>query len=330
MNKKYIIPFVIICLFALSSCLADNNMQPEEEGEIIVSFSTRLATPDNNDLFIDKVRIFIFVGDELETQSSHITISANERFSVSATIGLKDVYVVANETQEMVSLLENVVTKSELLDIIASRNQLTDSSSGGKLARYLPRVGYKENVLVEAVSGGQQAASVHIDAVAILARINIMFDKMDENLAVTIENVKLNKVPNITWLWSIENATVPDNIQYNPVILSPSIGSRTLNNVQRETNAQKVIDAARRLPGADMSVSPALQMHSVYTFENLWNEKVEMEVAMLVNGREITHTKTINTVERGHHYVIYGRIFKDKTRSSDDNIQLDFTVSVAE
>lgn len=197
-NKISILTFALSCLvaFALFSCSrgdlppADNN----EHGYIIATLNTaqtRNPLEATNDDVVRSVRIFVFVDEMLETQQlfRHGEAGWNNPFRMEVVLGQKNIFVVANETAEMQTALEKVLTVRDLYNVIAAETAINqpfvfDVNDG------LPMTGRIEDVSV--VANTVTSTTVTLTHLTAKLSINIIdgaqFDYPIEISRITLRN----------------------------------------------------------------------------------------------------------------------------------------------
>src|SRR5690554_1038173 len=156
---RQVITIITLCLTVLMSCFHDDALEMcEEKGLIILNLgvdgmSTRAAGDQliAGDEAITKVRIFVFVGDALEVNRLYSIGESqfNNPFVLEVATGLKDIYVVANESGALSTELASVYSKSELTGIMSE----TISEITGPLDLPLVMTGSSTGVSVETVEG---------------------------------------------------------------------------------------------------------------------------------------------------------------------------------
>ena len=121
----------LLCISSFTSSIYDDVVEQEEErGFIIMNLAmdglkTRAVGDPlfTNDDVISKVRIFVFVGELLEI--NQLFTSGESQFTnpfvLNVATGVKDVYVVANESSSLTPILETVNTKVGLTAILADQ-----------------------------------------------------------------------------------------------------------------------------------------------------------------------------------------------------------------
>jgi len=184
--SPFYLPIALLTLLwiAIPSCLHDN-FPEEEPGIIVVSLdgvSTRAAGDliTDDDATIDKVRIFVFVGGLLE--KNILFISGNDNFTnpfvLEVATGIKDVYVVANESDLLTPVLGAINSKSGLMAVMADQ-------ISSPLAPPLLMTGSASSTQVEVKSDpDRNKATVTLTRVA--AKISLSFKKnTDANVNIT-------------------------------------------------------------------------------------------------------------------------------------------------
>src|SRR5690554_4385715 len=261
---RHVITIIALCLTVLMSCFHDDALEMcEEKGLIVVNLAmdglnTRAAGDQlfTGDEAITKVRIFVFTGDILETNQLFISgeTQFNNPFVLEVATGTKDIYVVANETSGLTTKLSSVLTKSELLDIIAE-------TISDPLSLPLVMTGSQTGVTVDVVEEpNRNTANVILTRVA--AKISLQFKK-DTDADVLIIKVSLLNNSGETTIWDngVLNNGV-NNWNWNHNLSTPLILGSTPSGIEGQEN--------------------------IYLYENLTNgdktKATQLEVEALYNG----------------------------------------------
>src|SRR5690554_1986720 len=189
---RQVITIITLCLTVLMSCFHDDALEMcEEKGLIIVNLATdglnTRAAGDQlfaGDEAITKVRIFVFVGDALEVNRLYSIGESqfNNPFVLEVATGLKDVYVVANESVDLGNRLLTVTTKSGLNSILA--DEISSS-----LSLPLVMTGIKTGVdVVEMEEPDHNFTDITLTR--IVSKISLKFNK-NTDADVTITKVSL-------------------------------------------------------------------------------------------------------------------------------------------
>lgn len=173
------------------SCLSDEVVNHDDErGYIVMSLNnaktkgTREGAlfSDDAEKTISKVRVFVFHGLALEV--NRLFVAGNENFSnpfrVEVATGIKDVYVVANESDALTATLSGVKSRDDLKKV------MTDEINA-PVSLPLPMVGELKRVTVDKPkSSGEPHNMVKIELTRIVAKIKINFKKSnDEDVKIT-------------------------------------------------------------------------------------------------------------------------------------------------
>ena len=321
-NKKYsyylqVIFVISLFLTALSSCQFDGLAEDcEEKGLIILNLgvdgmSTRAAGDQlfAGDEAITKVRIFVFVGDALEVNRLYSIGESqfNNPFVLEVATGLKDIYVVANESGALSTELASVYSKSELTGIMSE----TISEITGPLDLPLVMTGSSTGVSVETVEGTDRNTT-EVVLTRIASKISLRFKK-DINPDVSITKVSLINNAGVTTIW--------DN--------------GVLNNGINNWNWNHTLDIALPLSSEVAAIN---DFENIYLYENLTNgdksKATQLEVEALYNGIPAKYRVYINenisspgsgnagdpsssvtnqsdhlySIKRNHHYQLNGTI----------------------
>lgn len=118
----------IALLIMTAACISDEvtSYQDKGKGLIIMSLHNIQSRTPGNPLFlgdeqVTKVRIFVFTDDVLEKNRLFVSgeNSFVNPFVMTVTTGIKDLYVVANETETLTTKLMSVTTREQLEEILA-------------------------------------------------------------------------------------------------------------------------------------------------------------------------------------------------------------------
>lgn len=315
----YLQNIVITLLFitAFSSCQFEELAEDcEEKGLIILNLgvngmSTRAAGDQlfTGDEAITKVRVFVFVGDALEVNRLYSIGESqfNNPFVLEVATGLKDIYVVANESGALSTELASVYSKSELLGIMSE--SITEIT--GPLELPLVMTGNRTGVTVDVVEGTDRNTT-EVVLTRIASKISLRFKK------ATIQDVLITKVS------LIKNAGVT-TIWENGV----------LNDGENNWNWNHTLDIALPLSSDLAAIN---DFENIYLYENLTNgdksKATQLEVEALYNGVPTKYRVYINenisspgsgnagdpsssvinpsdhlySIKRNHHYQLNGTI----------------------
>jgi hypothetical protein len=320
-NKKYsyylqVIFVISLFLTALSSCQFDELAEDcEEKGLIILNLgvngmSTRAAGDQlfTGDEAITKVRVFVFVGDALEVNRLYSIGESqfNNPFVLEVATGLKDIYVVANESGDLSTELASVYSKSELLGIMSE--SITEIT--GPLELPLVMTGNRTGVTVDVVEGTDRNTT-EVVLTRIASKISLRFKK------ATIQDVLITKV---SLLNNAGITTIWDN--------------GVLNDGANNWNWNHTPDLALPLTSDAAAIS---NFENIYLYENLTNgdksKATQLEVEALYNGiptkyrvyvnenitsasgnagdpisSEITPADHLYSLKRNYHYQLNGTI----------------------
>lgn len=219
-------PLIIMLLSAsvFSSCIFDEALEPHgEKGLIIVNLAMdRMETRAAGDpLFtgeeqITKARVFVFTGEAMEVCKLFTSGAGQDSFAnpfiLEVATGVKDVYVVANETTGLGLKLAAVTTKAGLNSVMADE-------ISASLVLPLVMAGKAEGVTVEAVeeTPGNTAA---VTLTRAAAKVSVQLNK-DTDADVKITRVSLIDNAGKTPLWE-EGAAVNDQSYWDLEYPSPS------------------------------------------------------------------------------------------------------------
>ena len=300
--------FVFLRFFALSllSCSTEDVPRTDDDYGYIY---TTVRTPNTLDLtdeddVIHTIRIFVFVGDLLETQKLFVRGEDEKEwknsFRLRVATGTKNVMVVANETAYMTTQLEAVRTRQNLYDVEAEHitSPFTFAPSQG-----LPMTGKRENVDV-AIGGGTATVTL----TKMVAKLDITIIDGSERGDITITEITLFNNKGISLLWDRSDGAfliVTENDFFDIDITVPKLSDRWViptlylyENLRGQENPAKAtrleIAAVLQLDNGD--TFPVT--YSVYINEHLPNTS---EVDSPENQRFL--------IQRGHHYTLTGTIW---------------------
>ncbi|MFA6702714.1 MAG: fimbrial protein [Dysgonamonadaceae bacterium] len=273
----YLRAIVVFLLFisVFTSCIYDDVVEQEEHGLIIVQvgfdeIETRAAGDilfPGTDAEITKVRIFVFVGELLEI--NQLFTSGESQFTnpfvLDVATGLKDVYVVANESSSLTPILETVNTKAGLTAILADQIY-------APVTPPLVMTGSVSNVsVIEKIDPDRNSITIPLTRVA--AKISLEFKK-DTDANVSITKVSLLNNTNKTAIWG-GGASITGQSYWN--------WSHTL------ATALDLNSTATNISGQE----------NIYLYENLAgpenkDDAVQLEVEALYNGIPTKYRVYIN------------------------------------
>ena len=272
---RQVITIITLCLTVLMSCFHDDALEMcEEKGLIILNLgvdgmSTRAAGDQlfAGDEAITKVRIFVFVGDALEVNRLYSIGESqfNNPFVLEVATGLKDIYVVANESGALSTELASVTSKSQLTELMVGQTLsplnlpliMTGSESGINVIEQLEPL----------------HNNVDISLTRVAAKISMRFKK-DTDANVSITKISLLKNSENTTLW--DNGAITSDItkwDWNHILTTPLVLTSTATAVSGYEN--------------------------IYLFENLAGElnkdkATQLEVEALYNGIQTKYRVYIN------------------------------------
>ena len=319
-NKKYsyylqVIFVISLFLTALSSCQFDELAEDcEEKGLIILNLgvngmSTRAAGDQlfTGDEAITKVRVFVFVGDALEVNRLYSIGESqfDNPFVLEVATGLKDIYVVANETSGLTTKLSSVLTKSELTeDIIAE-------TISDPLSLPLVMTGSQTGVTVEVVEEpNRNTANVILTRVA--AKISLKFKK-DTDADVSITKVSLLNNTKVTTIWDngVLNNGV-NNWNWNHNLLAPLVLGSTPSGIEGQEN----IYLYENLTNGDKTKATQLEVEALYNgvptkYRVYINENITLPGSGIAGDPNSSVTDPSNhlySLKRNYHYQLNGTI----------------------
>lgn len=273
----YLRDIVVFLLFisTLTSCIYDDVVEQEEDRGLIIlnlamdGLNTRAAGDPlfTDDDVISKVRVFVFVGELLEINQLFISGESqfNNPFVLNVYTGLKDVYVVVNETATLTTKLEAVNTKAALSAILADQ-------ISAPLTLPLVMTGSASNVsVIEKTDPERNSITIPLTRVA--AKISLEFKKdTDANVSITKVSL-LNNTSKIA-IWD-GGASITEQSYWN--------WSHTL------ATALDLSNTASEISG----------LENIYLYENLAGPEnkdnaVQLEVEALYNGIPTKYRVYIN------------------------------------
>ena len=311
---RQVITIITLCLTVLMSCFHDDALEMcEEKGLIIVNLATdglntRAAGDQlfNGDEAITKVRVFVFVGDLLEVNElfSIGEEKFNNPFILEVATGTKDIYVVANETSGLTTKLSSVLTKSELLDIIAE-------TISGPLSLPLVMTGSQTGVTVDVVEEPtRNTANVILTRIA--SKISLKFKK-DTDADVLITKVSLLNNSGETTIWDngVLNNGV-NNWNWNHNLSTPLSLQTAASGVEGKEN----IYLYENLTNGDITKATQLEVEALYNsvptkYRVYINENITIPGSGIAGDPNSSVTDPSNhlySLKRNYHYQLNGTI----------------------
>ena len=312
---RQVITIITLCLTVLMSCFHDDALEMcEEKGLIIVNLATdglnTRAAGDQlfaGDEAITKVRVFVFVGDVLEVNRLYSIGESqfNNPFVLEVATGLKDIYVVANETSGLTTKLSSVLTKSELTeDIIAE-------TISDPLSLPLVMTGSQTGVTVEVVEEPtRNTANVILTRIA--SKISLQFKK-DTDADVLITKVSLLNNSGETTIWDngVLNNGV-NNWNWNHNLSTPLSLQTAASGVEGKEN----IYLYENLTNGDITKATQLEVEALYNsvptkYRVYINENITIPGSGIAGDPNSSVTDPSNhlySLKRNYHYQLNGTI----------------------
>lgn len=311
---SYFIPSLIITLLSVSlfsSCIFDEVVeQCEEKGLIIVNLArdgikTRAAGDPllTGDEEITKARIFVFVGEALEVNELFTSGSGQDSFTnpfiLEVATGIKDIYVVANESAALGGRLAGVSTKAGLTSVMA--DEINSS-----LDLPLVMTGKTEEVIVK-VAEGTNRNTANVTLTRIAAKISLQLKKQTD-ATVSITKVSLIDNTGKTPVW--EGGTTVDDPSYWNHVYTPASplalgeGFLSIGTVYLYEN----------LAGNKTNRATKLELEALYNNvpTKYWVYVNENVTAAVVPGdpssSEINPSDHFYSIKRNHAYQLNGTI----------------------
>ena len=317
-KTKYLFNILYIMLIttlivSFNSCLSDDLVQQEEEKGLIImnlNGSTRAAGDALflDDEVIERVRFLVFVNGVLEKNSLFTAGESNftNPFVMTVATGTKDIYVVANETTTLSSLLQGVTSKATLFSLLA--DEISESPS-------LPLVmtGSALNVsVVEQVEPARNEAQVTLTRVATKVSLQLKKgDLVDKDVQITKVSLLSNVGKATLFPTAPSTASVAPQSYWNftktltPWVLNSTFSANAeLGNIYLYENNT----------GGDKTNATQLEIEALYnniptTYRVYLNENVNSAPNPGdANSSETTPSDHLYSLKRGHHYRVNGTI----------------------
>lgn len=322
-NKKYsyylqVIFIISLFLTTFSSCQFEELSEDcDKKGLIILNLgidglNTTRAAGDQlftGDEAITKIRVFVFVGDALEVNKLYTIGESqfNNPVVLEVATGLKDVYVVANESGALSTDLAFVTSKSELLNIMS----VTISEITGPLDLPLVMTGSKTGVSVETLEGSNHN-STDIVLTRIASKISLRFKK-DTSTDVLITKVSLINNAGVTTIWDkgfLNNGV--NNWNWSQLLTNPLVLTATVASV----SGYEDIYLYENLTNGDKSRATQLEVEALYNgvptkYRVYINENIVSPGSGNVGdpiSSEITPADHLYSLKRNYHYQLNGTI----------------------
>ena len=314
---RHVITIIALCLTVLMSCFHDDALEMcEEKGLIVVNLAmdglnTRAAGDQlfTGDEAITKVRIFVFTGDILETNQLFISgeTQFNNPFVLEVVTGVKDIYVVANESVGLSTQLASVTTMSELKGIMAE----TISETTGPLSLPLVMTGSQTGVTVDVVEEPtRNTANVILTRIA--SKISLQFKK-DTDADVLITKVSLLNNSGETTIWDngVLNNGV-NNWNWNHNLSTPLSLQTAASGVEGKEN----IYLYENLTNGDITKATQLEVEALYNsvptkYRVYINENITIPGSGIEGDPNSSVTDPSNhlySLKRNYHYQLNGTI----------------------
>ena len=308
---RQVITIITLCLTVLMSCFHDDALEMcEEKGLIIVNLATDgLNTRAAGDEAINKARIFVFTGDILETNQLFISgeTQFNNPFVLEVVTGVKDIYVVANESEGLSTQLASVTTMSELKGIMAE----TISETSGPLSLPLVMTGSQTGVTVDVVEEPtRNTANVILTRIA--SKISLKFKK-DTDADVLITKVSLLNNSGETTIWDngVLNNGV-NNWNWNHNLSTPLSLQTAASGVEGKEN----IYLYENLTNGDITKATQLEVEALYNsvptkYRVYINENITIPGSGIAGDPNSSVTDPSNhlySLKRNYHYQLNGTI----------------------
>ena len=308
--SHFYLPIALLTLLwiAIPSCIYDYFPEEEEQDGLIVVSLTGVGTRAAGDpLFtdddaIEKVRIFVFVGGVLE--KNMLFTSGNDNFInpfiLEVANGSKDVYVVANESSTLTTILEAITSKAELMAVM-------DGPVTSPLAAPFLMTGKTTGKLVELKTDPDNRNRADVTLTRAVAKISLSFKK-DTDATVSINKISLlsnaGKIP----VWEGK----------------PLVGEQSYWNWEKPyTTAVALTDEAHllesiylyeNLTDGDRSNDTQLEIEATYnSVPTKYRVYVNENVTVAGNAGDPISSVTnpsdhLYSIKRNHHYRFIGTI----------------------
>lgn len=311
---SYFIPSLIIALLSVSlfsSCIFDEVVeQREEKGLIIVNLATDgiKTRGAGNPLFtgdeqITKARIFVFVGEALEVCKLFTSGAGQDSFAnpfiLEVATGVKDIYVVANETTGLGLKLAAVTTKAGLDSVMVDE-------INSPLDLPLVMTGKTEEVIVK-VAEGTNRNTANVTLTRIAAKISLQLKKQTD-ATVSITKVSLIDNTGKTPVW--EGGTTVDDPSYWNHVYTPT------SPLVLDENFLHIgtVYLYENLAGNKTNRATKLELEALYNNvpTKYWVYVNENMTAAVVPGdpssSEINPSDHFYSIKRNHEYQLNGTI----------------------
>ena len=301
-------------IIPFNSCLSDDIVQQEEErGLIIMSLHGVNTRAAGDALFLDdevieRVRFLVFVNGVLEKNSFFTAgeTSFTNPFVLNVATGTKDIYVVANETTTLSSLLQSITNKTALFSLLA--DEISESPS-------LPLVmtGNAMNVsVIEQIEPARNETQVTLTRVA--AKVSLQLKKgdlVDEDVQITKVSLLSNAGKTTLFPTPPSTASVAPQSYWNfTKTLTPWVLNSTLSANAELGN----IYLYENITGGDKTNATRLEIEALYnniptTYRVYLNENVSSAPNPGdANLSETTPSDHLYSLRRGYHYRVNGTI----------------------
>lgn len=298
---------MLLLLTSLTTCSRDDSALSDGDGLIVMSLSgvqTRGGDLFTGDELLKKVRIFVFVNNQLE---KNIVFTSGENefsnpFKLTVATGTKDVYVVANEDGALSSTLATVNTRTGLKSLLAN-------PIGSPVTPPITMAGEVLGVqVVQSPTGEQNKANVSLRRVA--AKITLLFKK-DSDAEVKITKVSLFNNTGLTPLW--EGGATINNQNYWDFSHTFSTPLE-ISTVAAPIDGYQHIYVYENLAGpTNKDKATRLEVEAIYnniptTYRVYINEYVNTIINPGDPNSSVTPQDHLYQIKRNHQYVLTGTI----------------------
>lgn len=313
---KLLSMLVIIALTApLTSCLKDDVVkQDEERGLIIMNLSEVKTRAPSGSLFtgdevIERVRFLVFINGVLEKNTIFTAgeTSFTNPFVLNVTTGIKDIYVVANETTTLTPSLQAITNKTALFALLAD-----EISASPVLPLVMTGSSLNVQVIEQTDPGSRNEVQVTLTRVA--AKVSLQLrkgDLVDKDVEITKVSLLSNTGKTTLFPSPPSTASVaPQSYWDFTKTLSPWELTSNLS-VNAELGD---IYLYENITGGDKTNATQLEIEAQYnniqtTYRVYLNENVTGVVDPGdPNSSITTPSDHLYSLKRGHHYRVNGTI----------------------
>lgn len=298
MKKSILFAAIAVGIIALFSACSKPKEEPKSETALLSlslnGITTRAGALFADESLISRVRIYVFNGEYIDAMKLY---NANDEafknpFSITTSTGSKQVYVVANEPDDMSATLASVKTLTELKAVVTPKKETL-------LSAPLMMTGNSPTIVQK--STGSSRTQVTVSLVRLATKISLKVIKgaqaESENIPITIKSVKVYNIPSQSSLLPDKEITPASYFQSTKTV------EKTLTTAGVEVWSSTdplYLYENRKSNVSNKDVATYLEIEALYN-------NVTTTYIAYVNGTDKIKTLPFNT-QRNYHYKLTATI----------------------